>query len=853
MLNRRTDTATTSSASSIKPRQSGWAHAPWLAGLVLAPLLHGAVNPELLAVVSALFGGSLLLLCFSLGGSERRLMPAALGYLLVLLLCLPLIPLPAAVMVWLSPERWSLEQRFPIETPRAWLAWTVSPADTVQRLWELGCLGAVFVLARGAGRDRRATRSLAWAVLIGVLLTAVADLVFRAQGRRWPAGFWENTWGQGAGTFANRNHFAGWLYVGTLFLLGWWLRAVSPLHRARTGEVVQPAGRRESAVLIAAIMLLAVVMAVLSASRAALGAFAVGLMIWGALLWRRSHQRRLPLAFLAGLLVTVGLVTIVGEPLLDRLAQTKADLGGSYPKLQIWRQAWALFGRFALCGVGPGGFLKAFGPYKTAGGSTTVYHAENDWLQAWVEHGWVGGLLGCLAVFCVLKALAAFVVRERCDEPELAFGAAAALGAFAVHACFEFVFQIPANAILAAALLGWVVGLRDRNEVTTAPPPPGRGRILANLAGGLMLLAAALAQTWAWQHWVEANRRGEFRSTAERVAQVEQSLQAWPWAPSRHLGLARLLMQTHAAAPPETRAALGERIRAGLNQALRLDPLHWELRLERAWLDLALDPSAARTHRTVLEAIRVNPRQRQIPLQFAEVVAARDPGWAREILQGVDATDPATRSRLLNVAIQLPESMELCLALAAGQVSALQALAELALERRRPELAAAAAEQLHGKVAMEEEADIYMRAGQPLRVLELLPEASSSPRARCLLGRAHLRLGRPAEAMRLAESVWQASARRAEVERAVMPRQTLAELRLAHLSRPQDVQVVRELAERLADASPPDIAALRDLAGRFPQECHVRWLVFQAEKIAQQQRAAATTALELAESLLLRP
>jgi len=255
----------------------------------------------------------------------------------------------------------------------------------------------------------------------------------------------------------------------------------------------------------------------------------------------------------------------------------------------------------------------------------------------------------------------------------------------------------------------------------------------------------------------------------------------------------------------------------------------------------------------VQESLRINPRQPQIPLQFAEAVAARDPRWAREILQGVEATDPSTRSRLLTVAIQLPESTELCLSLTAGQVSGLQALADISLQRHRPELAAAAAERLHGKVPLEDEAEIYLKAGQPYRVLELLPESSASLRGRCLLGRAHLRLGRAGEAMRLAESVWQASVRRSEVERTLVPKQTLAELRSARLARPQDVQVVREWAERLAELSPPDLAALRDLAGRFPQEWHVRWLVFQTERILQQDRAAAATALDLAEALLALP
>ena len=117
-------------------------------GLALAPLLHGSVNPDLQTVISGLFGLSLLLLSFQLGEGQRPVVPGLLMVAIALVLMLPLVPVPAALLRVISPERWALEAAFPVVKPRGWIPLAVSVSDTVQRLWEIGLMVAVFCLAR---------------------------------------------------------------------------------------------------------------------------------------------------------------------------------------------------------------------------------------------------------------------------------------------------------------------------------------------------------------------------------------------------------------------------------------------------------------------------------------------------------------------------------------------------------------------------------------------------------------------------------------------------------------------------------------------------------------------------------
>jgi len=144
--------------------------------------------------------------------------------------------------------------------------------------------------------------------------------------------------------------------------------------------------------------------------------------------------------------------------------------------------------KFPVFGVGTGAFAPAFNHYKSMRGDLTFWHAENEWAQLAAEWGLAGVLLAGGMVFFLCRGCWQCAWNGKVNEPELFYGALAGGAAFATHATFEFVFQIPATAILAAGLFGLAVGMVERGRLPALPPPIPAGRVVFNYAWALALL-----------------------------------------------------------------------------------------------------------------------------------------------------------------------------------------------------------------------------------------------------------------------------------------------------------------------------------------------------------------------------
>jgi hypothetical protein len=88
--------------------------------------------------------------------------------------------------------------------------------------------------------------------------------------------------------------------------------------------------------------------------------------------------------------------------------------------------------------------------WESETGSTVYRYAHNEYLQVLAELGAIGGLLLAALLVMILRR----VYRARTPNGAARAGALAALTALAVHAGFDFVWQIPAIPLMAAALAG---------------------------------------------------------------------------------------------------------------------------------------------------------------------------------------------------------------------------------------------------------------------------------------------------------------------------------------------------------------------------------------------------------------
>jgi hypothetical protein len=830
-----------------------WRHYPWLGGLLLAPFAFGCVTIEGQVVVALLFGASLFLLAPELKRMSAGGCPPWWCWLALLLLVMPLIPLPVGLTELLSPERVRLARAFPVfseQTP-FWLSPTVSPAHTIQRLWEISLVIAGFALARHAATHPRFPQLLAWGIAGALVLLTVSDAWLRRTGGQSVLGIWPITWGQPGGTFASRNHFANWLYVGILFSLGSVLRASQPLHAARSPHCPLPHRSGLQAALLLVAVVSALVAGVASGSRGGFAAFLTGMAVWTLLIARRARSRLRWWATAAVMIIALLLIAGTGDFLIRRLAQTKADLLTHYPKLETWRQSGVLLARFPVLGTGWGTFATAFNHYKTSGGQATFYHAENDYLEVLVETGLIGAavfgsLLACLLLTAMRLGWSQLTVMS---EPELVFGALAGLAGFAVHAAFDSIAVVTANALLAAVFLGFILGQWEQTLVPVVRPPPSRKRMLLTGFWGAGLAGVALLQGDAVLHWWMANAAV---NADDRVTHLRSALARWPWATHRQIALTRAEVELLVGESRTNQMAQVKALWTQLSRTLTRDPFNWELWLERTWLDLAFSTNAPRALVEARLTALLNPLQPFLPLRFARHWAKSDPDVAWEFLRSAACHETPYGGDPLNEALalawQVRADTDALWALTPNTPHGLLTLGDFALAHDLRPLAAQAFLLLTNRLDALTLARKLLLAQRPDLAASLIGQPPTSRAEQLLLAQARHEEKSFDEAIRWAQSVWLSSPAAQLIQSPAEVTASSEALLAEWKAQPQTPRLAARLAEAVCREPPVrrDLALLRQVAQHFPDNLRLQWLVLQTELALHQKEAAARTALELA-------
>lgn len=290
-------------------------------------------------------------------------------------------------------------------------------------------------------------------VLIGLamLIAAYAIVQFATNSERvWhfikPAEYVK----RGSGTYICPNHLGGFLEM--LLPLG--------LALSLTGRV-KPVPR----VFLAYASLVILVGIAVSISRGAWIATGVSLLTFFALL---IQQRRYRLPALLAIVVLIGGAVIFYRSSRDSQHRVQPMLSSGIPddsqmRLAIWKAATHMWREHVWLGVGPGHYDYRFPQYRPALVQIRPGYVHNDYLNCLVDWGVVGvALVGCAwgLVFAGVFQTWKFVRREESalgtrpsNRAAFVFGASIGLVAILVHSIVDFNMQVPANAILAVALM----------------------------------------------------------------------------------------------------------------------------------------------------------------------------------------------------------------------------------------------------------------------------------------------------------------------------------------------------------------------------------------------------------------
>lgn len=426
-------------------------------GLLLLALSFGGGQGTLADTLIQLTSvGLLMLLVVRAGRVDSVPLPLWTWWPVLVLAAVPLLQsLPIPESLWRSlAGRAELAEQLASAEVAARFRWGLNPTGGERSLfWLLPAFAIYLSVLRLPSRDRM---RLLLVVLMFAAASVVLGLAQMAGGTDSPLRLYSNTNRSSAvGMFANRNHFALLLAMALPLAMAWVGRAIDRGDADRGLWLLR-------IVLGVGICLLLILGLMIARSRAGLllGLFAIlattALLLSAAKRGSGPAPARIPTSMIAIVLImSVSMLAVLrqvgSDPLQDqRWAHAETTV--------LAAQAYAPFGS------GLGTFREAFQPYEresAAGtGRPVVNHAHNDYLEAWLEAGW----LALLAAALLLITLSYAIVRALDRSTTLAFSVAAPLRATIValllpvlHSLVDYPLRTSAHLALFGLLAGLVV------------------------------------------------------------------------------------------------------------------------------------------------------------------------------------------------------------------------------------------------------------------------------------------------------------------------------------------------------------------------------------------------------------
>jgi len=398
---------------------------------------------------------------------RNRVTSRPLQLILAGYVCLQLLPLPMFLLQLISPARaGALRSMSTLTNISLFEPLSITPATTFVHLLRALAYLLTFLLIRDI--SRRASTSYPWLAVFPLIaiaaIEAVIGLVQSAQS------------GDGHGTYANRNHFAGLLEM------------ILPLALAYALSLFAKRPLKACAFLSGAVLIFAGLLASTSKMGFAAGLlslYAVALLVIAVRVrgWKKW-------AVVAGLSLffVFAFLFLPSDALLGKFeGLSTEDHFSAEGRWPIWLDTIRLVAAYPLFGCGLGNFETAFLKYQTSVVDATFSFAHNDYLQILAELGLLGFvLMAALALPILTRTVRSALRPPTHDTRYLAVGCTGAFVAIGLHSLSDFNLYIPANALLLAWIAGIAAALLPANDTRLGP----FSRRIPIALGGLLLLYA---------------------------------------------------------------------------------------------------------------------------------------------------------------------------------------------------------------------------------------------------------------------------------------------------------------------------------------------------------------------------
>lgn len=418
--------------------------------IIFSPLFNGGLPNLALSVIETLCLLAFLIFCSHLLLQET-LSLAKIPYLVISLfisLCFfQIIPLPATLISILSPGADNLYREFRINYP-AWLTLSIYPESTIYMLLQAVSFTALFFVVLNYVDTENKARRLLLAIIISGFLYSFYGIV-----RLLTYSF------QNFSTFMNRNHFAA--YIEMIILLG-----------IGYSMLDAPRAKRTIFVFATSVMILALF---LSLSRAGRMSFLFSLLLFLLLLHKKIPIKKIIVVLVVLVLFITIFIGFIGfDPVLKRLDTLRDPFLAYNHRGQLSKATFRIFTDFPFLGTGLGTFNDIYLKFQTFNWQKVgKAHSLNDALQLLSETGIIGFSLILLFLFLYLKRVFILWKSRTSNFPVfITLGCFLGLLSIILHSCFEFIFSVPANALLfliILALMYKIVHLKKPQDLLPIP------------------------------------------------------------------------------------------------------------------------------------------------------------------------------------------------------------------------------------------------------------------------------------------------------------------------------------------------------------------------------------------------
>ena len=448
--------------------------------LIYTPLAFGGVSEGSVALLELVCGGLMLVWLTKLfahrtpflpKNPDRRdryqlqlIIPSVFGAFILFIAAggLQLFPFPKTLLNRLSPATYGLytEAAASIGTQLpAHLPLTICTQATEMEVYKLLTYAAIFWLIINNIRSPRQVKRIIYVIIAVGVFEAGYGLIEYLSGRHHIFFYQKTSSLSVSGTFANKNHFAGYMEMVVPLTFG--------LLFTRLEERIQTSSKTfvrffeekyMKAILIGFLLAIMIGALLLSGSRGGIVSFACGIFFLLGLISTRRLLRKRAVVVLVLLVFSVGAAVFIGHDLIISRFHTLTQLEQEQSFLlrqQVWADTLHIFRDFPVFGSGFGTFSHIFPQYQTFSSGLTFFYAENDYLQLLAETGVIGTLLvvliGIIYFYTTLRAW-----KQRRSRWSIIFGASGVSAIFSllVHSSIDFNLHIPSNALLFTVIAG---------------------------------------------------------------------------------------------------------------------------------------------------------------------------------------------------------------------------------------------------------------------------------------------------------------------------------------------------------------------------------------------------------------